>query len=671
MQLPKDQSWYYELKDGKNNKYIDYLYKRGYLISDKPYHVKDNWVKTSFGYDFFITYDPENQCEEIINGNLWVLVLGTVMDTISWTMDLKLIGAEILRRYAHSITEVYDYIDFVCGRYIIVFGGGSDGQTHLIQDAMGLRSVFYHKSRILIASHYNLINDFSGDKRHPFMSEYLNMTPTPWLLPGNITPYENIVALLPNHELNIARMTVKRFWPRENYKDVSVDFVMDYIAGSLKNQINLLAQNHKLMIGLTKGNDSRITLAACKDIAKSVLCWSYFGKGDPAQTEDARFTKEYTQKLGLPYLQIDTTERFCTPEDWEQIKSVAFMNHYHKYNFEAIPAYFKGLPKEYLSLRSIGTEIVRSDYYGAMPNHAQWEDLAEGFYSKYMNNEMVCDLYKKFFEEFEYDKLYNYLSADIFYWEYRMGLWMGAAVLVKDDINFDTWVPFNCRKILEYGLSVPRYYKKSDTIIYEVIRRLWPELWFDIPNTDYTLNDYYLPNLPGQIELKGCTIETGNKLLKEHKVIPYTRIGRYNADVGFSENTVFKGDFIALNLEIPIMEAGTYDFQITINVPAKWKLEPYCSNYSIYIDGDRVYTKNLNDFKNKDNQINILKRKAKNENAKLRIELECDRDFTVIRGVAGFMSIKSVNCDKTSVKISDEVKYLVGSTEEMIRKMKV
>lgn len=326
-----------------------------------------------------------------------------------------------------------------------------------------------------------------------------------------------------------------------------------------EKQMNVLAENRKIMIGLTKGNDSRVTLAACKDIAKSVLLWSYFGKGDPGQTEDARFTGEYTQKLGLSYLQIDTTERACTPEEWKQIQSVAFMNHYHKHNFEAIPAYFNNLPKGYLSIRSIGTEIVRSDYYGAMPNHAQWEDLAKGFYSKYLDNKTVCDAYKKLFEDFEYNKLFNYLSADIFYWEYRMGLWMGAAVVVKDDINFDTWVPFNCRKILEYGLSIPRYYKKSDTIIYEVIRRLWPELWFDIPNTDYTLNDYYLPGLPGQIELKECAVETGNKLLIERKVNPYTRIGRYNADVGFSENTVFKGDFISINLEIPIMETGTYD----------------------------------------------------------------------------------------------------------------
>ena len=670
MQLPKEQSWYYELKDGKDNKYANYLYKRGFLIADKPCHVKDDWKKMNFGGKYYITYDPENECVYITDDNNYVLILGNAMDTIAYSMDLNVIGTELLTKYSRSIQEMYDYIDTLCGRHIVVMGG-DDKEPFLVQDAMGLRSVFYHRNKTLIASHYNLVHDFSGDERHPFMSEYLNMTPTPWLLPGNITPYENIVALLPNHVLNIRTLAVKRFWPRENHRDVSVDEAMDYIAGCLKKQISLLAENRKIMIGLTKGNDSRVTLAACKDIANSVLFWSYFGKGDPGQTEDARFTKEYTHKFGLNYLQIDTTERSCTIDEWMQIQSVAFMNHYHKHNFEAIPAYFNKLPKGRISIRSIGTEIVRSDYYGAMPNYAQWEDLAKGFYSKYLDNKTVCDAYKNLYDEFEYDKLFNYLAADIFYWEYRMGLWMGAAVVVKDDINFDTWVPFNCRKILEYGLSVPRYYKKSDTIIYEVIRRLWPDLWFDIPNTDYTLIDYYLPGLPGQVDLKNSVIETGNKILKDRKVAPYTRIGRYNADVGFSENTVFKGDFIALNLDIPIMEAGTYDFQITINVPAKWKLEPYCSNYSIYIDGDRVYTKNLNDFKNKDNQINILKRKAKNENAKLRIELESSRDFTVIRGVAGFMSIKSVNCDKTSAKISDEVKYLVGSTEEIIRKMKV
>ena len=65
-----------------DNPYYEHLYARGYLISDKPYVVKENWEQRSFGNGLYITYDGKNECAYVTLNDTWVLILGTVMDTL-------------------------------------------------------------------------------------------------------------------------------------------------------------------------------------------------------------------------------------------------------------------------------------------------------------------------------------------------------------------------------------------------------------------------------------------------------------------------------------------------------------------------------------------------------------------------------------------------------------
>ena len=670
MQLPKDEDTYYIVKNGKDNKYYDLLYKRGYLISEQEYEVKPYWKNLKIGGGrYYVTFDPLNDYAYIEDGTDWVFILGTAMDTLAWHMDLNKIAKNILNNWKKSKEAFYDYIDYLNGRHIIFWG--NETEARLLQDATGMRSAYYNKTNRMIASHYNLINDFIHEERHPFMKKYLQMTPTPWILPGNITPVKNVFVLTPNHEIALPEMTIHRFWPRKDHDNLSVNEVMDYIANCIYNEVKVLNERHNLMFQLTKGNDSRITLSACKDIIgkQYPLFYSYIADQDPAILEDAQFTRKLADSFFLNYKQIDIRNLSCSEVDFEEIKSIAFVNHYHHHLFWTIPEYFKELPQNFLTVRSNLIEIIRYDMYGGFPNQSTPDDVVAMFYSRYRDEPDVRDICEKYYKEFEYDKLYNYIGPDFLFGENRLGIWLNNGVLLKDDLNFDTFMLFNQRKIFEKGLSVPRYYRKSNFVVYETIRRLWPEMLYYLPNTDYTLNDYYIPDGPGIVDFVTPQITSGSTENAERHVPAYAHTGRYAAELGFGQNAVKKNDFVQWKVDIPIKQTGTFDLQITLFAPAKWRLEKFYSDVVIKINDEKVYQENLNSFCNKDNQINIIQTFAKDDTVHCAVELVANEDHTSFRGIPGFIFVRSVVCSPCTVKLDGNERRRVFSTAEMMKNL--
>ena len=104
----------------QDNPYLALLYARGFLISDKPIVVKDSWVQRSFGNGLYITYDSRNECEYVTCGDTWVLILGTVMDTQSWHMNMDTVAQKVAEKFTLGEEFLYDYLDYLGGRHLIV-----------------------------------------------------------------------------------------------------------------------------------------------------------------------------------------------------------------------------------------------------------------------------------------------------------------------------------------------------------------------------------------------------------------------------------------------------------------------------------------------------------------------------------------------------------------------
>ena len=384
-----------------DNEYAELLYARGYLISDEPYVVKSDWASMSFGEGLCITYDNRCEVAYVVRDTTWVLILGTVMDTIENHMDAERVAAKIAEKYAAGEDELYDYIDYLGGRHIIVYGQGE--QAYLLQDATGMRSACYHRERLLVASHYNIIQNIVHAERSEFVKTYCEMENRPWLLPGNTTPYEDIMILMPNHRLSLTSLQMKRFFPRKPHLHVDVNEAMDYIADCCARQMEVLSQNRKLMFSITKGNDARITLASTKGKTDDHVFYTYFGQNDPSQMSDYNFVREFAKKHHLNHIGVPCEFPYDNAQ-WEQLQDVCYHNHYHFHLFWSIPNLQKMLPTDRLVVRSNLVEIIRADFYSDLPAGSDWKKLAQRLYPTQIDNPVYRDIMKRFFEECEYDK---------------------------------------------------------------------------------------------------------------------------------------------------------------------------------------------------------------------------------------------------------------------------
>ena len=654
-----------------NNKYKEYLYKRGYLISDEKISVKPNWksveIKINDKKYLYLSSDTLNEIEVIKKGKVWVAILGTVMDTIDYHMNLKKISEKLIQLYLISEEKMLDYVDYLNGRHIILYG--DENNYFLIQDATGMRSVFYSINQLLIASHYNIIDDIIQDEEHPFMNSFM-YPPTginvakPWTLPGNITPLKNIKMLLPNHKLCLNDMSISRFWPRKNHEDISVNRALEYIVDNIYKQMNTLVKYHKLCISLTKGNDSRITLASSKEIKDTVLYFSHTREGHFYE-EDMQFAQEISKQYELNYLcvNLDLVDR--NSEDFKQLNEVITANHYHEYDRTAAYQYLKDLPTNRIHIRSNLIEIIRSFWlFSGIKDNCDAKELTKIVYPAFAEDVTCINLFAEYLIEQEFNKIFNYHCQDLIYWEYRMGTWLNAGVLLQDDIIFDTYMLFNCRKLLEYGLSMPRYFKLQSTIVNEVVCRLWPQMWEYIPNTQYSLRDYYIYDTTGLIEIGKGTVIAGS-ILEKGIFESFSRLGRYNAIFGFAKSLVYAGEYVKYDTVLPICD-GVGVLQIDILINTTNCLTKNFANYEILLGDEIVYKCGIALFQNKVNQINIIYNFNNKESKKLSIQLIAMMDYFAEYGAAGLINICSIRYSAQPQYIIP-AKPLVISTYENLK----
>lgn len=645
------------IKDVKtDNAYFKYLYARGYLISDTEYTVKDDWEKIFF-QDLYITYDPKTMCHCQKAGDNFAILIGSVMDTMSWHMDANDVLKKIINYMSVSDDEgLYDYLDWLGGRFIIIFG--NDNKKTLLQDATGMRSAYYHEEKCLVASHYGIISDILDLPSNSFMDRYYKSKK--YSLPGDFSPYVGVLGLVPNHELDLNTMRVRRFWPRKEHDDISVNESMDFIANHIRQQMLVLNKyfKKKIALSMSGGNDSNISLAASKDIKNDVLYFSVYCDGHVSMPKDATKAKRILQSLGLKMKTIDISNA-RVPAD---AQIIFWKNYYKSHNRRAIITNLKSLPPDLLHVRSNIIETVRK-----IPNPAEagdGESIRKTYYSNTKDN-MCRQMFDAFSKRNDYVKLYNYNVSDILHWEYRVATFVNCACLLETDWCFDTYMLFNVRKLLERGLSVPRYFKMNYQIPFELKKRLWPETTFYVPNTNYTLLDYHSLEANGRLELSPSTVHgiNGNNETEDNELV-YCNMGRYSMVMGFSHSVVNKGDMIVYDKIITVPGDGSYDLQLALFAESAG--EEYSSECVIYINDNQVYKVDLNDMLNIENQVNIIGNYKAKDKMKLSVQLISTKDNIFTRGVAGMIHIRNANLIKCPYELAED-KTVIASTLDWIR----
>lgn len=468
------------------NRYEHLLYKRGFLFTDKKdMKFKDSmttrvfkkWSHITFNkYDVYI--EPALPHAYYESDKMKVLVMGLVLNPFSSENDIKNIAVSLADK--HNDSSFLDYLDELSGRFTIITDDGN--ATKVYGDAAGTRTLYYDTEGEfhIISSHSTLIADLMGYRVSETSQSVLTnkkFTGRKYL-PGLMTPFDEIRPITPNTRYVVEKRKIERFFPREELETTDFKDTVDKVTEVLKNQASLINEIYKTSTSLTAGLDSRLTFAIQNATQNNGDYFTHISQRIPeAFQEDVNVGRKlaniYDKKHTIyEYTNDDTVDGF------KEFKSVWFKNvGMHRGSVHLFKEYADNYPSNRLHIRSNIAEVVRV-YYKKRTGEVNAEKLANLYTtSPFKDDQLVLDNFNEFINttNFKQEKFYNYNFADLFYWEHRMGMWHSWLVN-ESDVAYETFVPFNNRKLLKMMLSIPEEERISDELFIEIINNVNPKL---------------------------------------------------------------------------------------------------------------------------------------------------------------------------------------------------
>lgn len=465
------------------------LNKRGYLITNVPVKQRSNfnmqeWTEHTFAHLYIYTDSLLNYIS-YKNKSTAISCIGIVIDPINHLINSEQILKNCIHFLHESQDRFWDYIDTLGGRFIFILK--TDKQTIVFQDAVGTRSLHYYNSetqrmRILISSHSELIAEIKAltvdEETNRFLNDKKFRNDKDRYYPGLFTPYKDILALTPNTYLNINTNKIKRFFPRKSWSSEQHLFSTDTLSLLLENQLKLLNEHYDLAISLTGGLDSRLTLAASKEIKHSIYYYTMiYGSNHKSSIEDARVAKELAGTFHLDHHIL----RYDQPADPDFIK--VFKKNTSgissDYRAKIAETLYHTYPQNRLHIKSNIVDMSKAHYrtrFAFLPNKCNVNVFSK-LYNGYSNMEYVNKSMQSYIDRTHLDKqrLYDYDLYDLFYWEHRQGKWQSLC-LYEWDIVQDTAIIYNNRSVLKPFLFQSTEDKKNGNLHKKLIKSMWAEL---------------------------------------------------------------------------------------------------------------------------------------------------------------------------------------------------
>ena len=391
---------------------------------------------------------------------------------------------EILVKY--DFETLIPVISRYSGRWVLIYSG-EEGMV-MLHDASASRKVYYYSQRkgMSCSSNPHLLATalkipytseeerlafyYSDDAKKTFGSNI-----------GNLTIYDGVFQLMPNHYLDLINKQVTRFWPCRRIEKSPLEQVVEKSSAIIKGYMESITNRYKVMLPVTAGKDSRILLAATKNRPSGVFYYLNKERWLNEKSQDVYIPQRLLPKLSLkhnlvdPYVEID-----------EDFKKMYFEN-----NRFASALFLPVIYNYYLNfsdrINLPGTFInIIEEVYEIDPENISGGALAR--LHKLDHYKFVVNYYQEWYEASRDRCIQSNISAEsLFFWEERMANW-GTQLQLDKDIAQEEIIPFNSMLLIENMLKVPlNLRQKPDYILHrEIIRKLWPEALQEPFNSNFT-----------------------------------------------------------------------------------------------------------------------------------------------------------------------------------------
>ncbi len=463
------------------------LYRGGYLVHETRRALEPRaedlarrlatWPEIRVGR-YTLRFDRMWSCSKATAGDVEVVLLGTATHIERPELREEAIAVDLATALRRSQEAFYELLDHLSGAHVVLFRVGD--RHVLLQDATGMESVHYDITggARLAASHPGLIAELEGYEVSDFARRWLaspDRLAGGEYFPGLVTPYAQLRLLTPNTQLDLDAAHVERFYPRVPIGEIPIDEIVATTVPWLRNQWKWLRANHDVSASLTAGIDSRLTLAAAREVAPDLDFFTYAVWDNQSHEQDCQVATRLAERLGLRHEIYRVKYKAPVPDDLTEMWDRMYGG--MRGGLVLAHAYLSRFPPGNLHVRSNVLETVRGFY---LKNPANRPDRFDAAKLSRLFRGVTAKEFVPHFEEFarvtsftKESKLDLHFS-DLYYWEHRMGAWH-TGVVSRSKLSHDTFIIFNCRKILQTMLALPLAERIAALNVWELMAALWPE----------------------------------------------------------------------------------------------------------------------------------------------------------------------------------------------------
>jgi hypothetical protein len=435
--------------------------------------IISTWRRVPIREKLCLSVHPDLELTQTEKQHKTLILLGYILDPNAPESSNDDILNVLIDKFDRN-EEIFGHINDFGGRWILLV---SDGQeTMLLHDAAGLRQIYYAVAdTVWCASETGLIANslklqIDSEAEALTRSKEYKISGVYWW-PGDTSMYKEIKALLPNHYLNIRTGKPHRYWPNKTIKPLTLQEGVAKSAGILRALIKSAKTRYELALSCTAGWDSRLMLAACKEVIADIYCFTLTYPSYNKNTPDLVIPTLLLKRLGLKLNIIRHSENLST--EFEKICRESIVS-IDPEDFDDIQSMYEKYPQRKLCISGDVAEITKCYYRNGRQTKSAINAHTLADITTMGSHPFAVKAYEKWLSTIN---TYNIDLLDLLCWEQMAGRWQ-ARIRGKYDLVHESFAPYNCRSLLEIMLAVDERFRQPPR--YEFHRELIASLWSEV-----------------------------------------------------------------------------------------------------------------------------------------------------------------------------------------------
>lgn len=449
-------------------------FRNQYILTKKRINKEKGWCEFNVG-EFVLYSHPKLEVNRCSNSELELILIGDAFDALNCTYSNEGILKSIISE-CYSLLEVLNRFDEYSGTFIVLHYNKPTNELIVFNDASALREIYHYNDRengLVLGSQTKIINtyfDIELDQSKKALEFYSSPSfKKRRCYVGDLTEFKKIKHLKPNHYLNLNKGTIHRFYPNSIKTVMNFEEAAQQSAKLIRGYLEASSNRYNLLLPVSAGWESRVLLAASKNIQKKCHFYVFKGKNYSDDHFDIKTPVKLLKNLNLELNVVQKDEEIATEYIPLIEESVAFPR-YESLNY--ILGYWSSFPN-HLSVIGNVSEIARTNW----PNFFRLNPKKISIIQEFPFLKYATDYYERWLKDAK--KICNDMNfrlLDLLYWEENCGNWVAKAS-TETRMGIEHFLPFNSRKLLRIMLSVNcKYRQKHDSKLYlRIIEILWSD----------------------------------------------------------------------------------------------------------------------------------------------------------------------------------------------------